>query len=242
MEVDKERRRVSLTMVRPGSERPRGRNGVKTARGASLDGGAVSGAVRRGDRPPSVRARPPGGRPQGQQADLKVSSKATVRRKHGRPQGAAHKAADPIKAAVRTGGSQGGPAARAMADKAADRARVSDAATARPPPRGPRYAGSGPSRPREFKPKPGPITPISDAMKKGKEPMRTFGDLMQFFGGKDDEKKKPRKRRPNKEARSRGRSRPIRRRKRYRPSRLVPCETDAKAKESSSPPPRRNPM
>jgi hypothetical protein len=28
-------------------------------------------------------------------------------------------------------------------------------------------------------------------MKKGKEPMRTFGDLMQFFGAKPDDKKPP---------------------------------------------------
>ena len=28
-------------------------------------------------------------------------------------------------------------------------------------------------------------------MKKGKEPMRTFGDLMQFFGAKTDDKKPP---------------------------------------------------
>ena len=30
-------------------------------------------------------------------------------------------------------------------------------------------------------------------MKKGKEPMRTFGDLMQFFEAKDDDKKPPQK-------------------------------------------------
>jgi hypothetical protein len=28
-------------------------------------------------------------------------------------------------------------------------------------------------------------------MKKGKEPMRTFGDLMQFFGSKTDDQKPP---------------------------------------------------
>ena len=30
-------------------------------------------------------------------------------------------------------------------------------------------------------PKPKPVVPITEAMKAGKEPMRTFGDLMQFF-------------------------------------------------------------
>ena len=33
--------------------------------------------------------------------------------------------------------------------------------------------------------------PITDAMKKGKEPMRTFGDLMQFFEGAGSEQKPP---------------------------------------------------
>src|SRR5208282_3179486 len=35
-----------------------------------------------------------------------------------------------------------------------------------------------PPRPR---PAPKPVIPITDAMKTGKEPMRTFGDLFQFY-------------------------------------------------------------
>ena len=62
-----------------------------------------------------------------------------------------------------------------------------------PPSRGSRYEDRGPSRPREFKPKPGPVTPITEEMKKGKAPMRTFGDLMQFFGAKEEKKKPPEK-------------------------------------------------
>ena len=86
MEVDKERRRVSLTMVRPGSERPR-----RPARG---EGGAGDQAPHDGrDRRAGRRDRPPtrsgpggcpapagqdrrGGRPQGQQGG-----------QEGRPQG-----------------------------------------------------------------------------------------------------------------------------------------------------------
>ncbi len=36
-----------------------------------------------------------------------------------------------------------------------------------------------------------PAKPITDAMQKGDEPMRSFGDLMQFFSNDEQEKKKP---------------------------------------------------
>jgi uncharacterized protein len=55
---------------------------------------------------------------------------------------------------------------------------------ARPRGKGPPRRGArGPARPR-YKPKsrPKPITPITDDMKAGKEPMRSFSDLAQFFG------------------------------------------------------------
>lgn len=39
-------------------------------------------------------------------------------------------------------------------------------------------------------------------MKKGKEPMRTFGDLMQFFEAKTDDKKPPKKGQKPKDAQS----------------------------------------
>jgi len=61
----------------------------------------------------------------------------------------------------------------------------------------PRPQGPGQGQPHEFKPKPKPLIPITDAMKKGKEPMRTFGDLMQFFVAKTDDKERPRRIRSN---------------------------------------------
>jgi len=108
MEIDKERRRVSLTMVRPGSERSK-----QSARGAAKPPREKSVGERPDrDQPPRRAARPTGQeRPRGR----------------GRPQQA-------------------------------------------PPPR--------PHRPA---PKPKPMIPITDAMKNGKEPMRTFGDLLQFY-------------------------------------------------------------
>ena len=45
----------------------------------------------------------------------------------------------------------------------------------------------GSSPPRRKKPK-APVVPITDGMKDGSEPMRTFGDLAQFFQGKKEDK------------------------------------------------------
>jgi uncharacterized protein len=65
-------------------------------------------------------------------------------------------------------------------------------ATSGGPPQGRRPHGKGrPQRqtyvPQQPKPKPKPIVPISDEMKKGKAPLRTFGDLMQFWQLKQDD-------------------------------------------------------
>jgi uncharacterized protein len=111
-EVDKERRRVSLSMIRPGTERPRGpRRSEKRA--------ASRGAAEDGREPVQRRAKPrdqTGRKPQG-----RTRSKS-------------------------------------------------------PP------ASKGPSKPKPRpKSRPKPVVPITDAMKTGKEPMRTFGDLAQFF-------------------------------------------------------------
>jgi uncharacterized protein len=165
MEVDKERRRVSLTMVRPGSERPRRpmRDEHAAADGEAPQGEhATEGAAASGPRGPQQGGRPPqgrGGRPQG-----------------GRPQGGR-----PAQGDRPQGGRppQGG--------RSGDRPpRHEGAPQGGRPPRshGPGrggYGGQGGRGPTEFKPKPKPLIPISEAMKKGKEPMRTFGDLMQFF-------------------------------------------------------------
>jgi len=51
----------------------------------------------------------------------------------------------------------------------------------------------GKPRHSERRAKPKPSKPISDAMKEGKEPLRSFGDLQQFFDMQKDDKKKPKK-------------------------------------------------
>ncbi|MEN6449015.1 MAG: Tex-like N-terminal domain-containing protein, partial [Thermoguttaceae bacterium] len=128
--VDKERHRVSLTMIQPGSEQPRHpRHGGRPAQGKpGGDGEPQQGSA--------------GGRGRDRAATGGRAHQDTGR---GRP--------------PRSGG-EGRPP--------------------RPQGRGRPQQGQHrlPPRPR---PAPKPVIPITDAMKKGIEPMRTFGDLMQFY-------------------------------------------------------------
>jgi len=128
IEVDKERRRVSLSMVPPGTERPRGpRRDAKGEPGPGRREDSGERAPRR-PKPRDQRGPKPKGRPR---------SKGAPREK-------------------------------------------------------------GPPKP-PYRPKPPskPVTPITDGMKAGKEPMRTFGDLAQFFQQQrqqpDGSKRKPSK-------------------------------------------------
>ncbi len=87
--------------------------------------------------------------------------------------------------------SEGGPRRRRGKSKGDDKPRAKG--------RHPRRDRQSGGRPRTHTPKakPKPVVPITDDMKKGDEPMRTFGDLKQFFEvrkdddePKQDEKKK----------------------------------------------------
>ena len=125
MEVDKERRRVSLTMVRPvrsAAVRPAGREA----------GRRRVGRTRRWRCPAATNGR---------------NAPSTSGRKGKRP------------------------------GERADRRRVPEAVrTGSPaPPSGPHDRPPPKTRPKVF-------VPITDGMKTGKEPMRTFGDPAQFFG------------------------------------------------------------
>ena len=153
LEVDKERRRVSLTMIPPGvpkQERP-ARPAQEAAAGAERESRQQQGRSRGGEASRGGPRRDGGGRSQG-----------------------------------RAGGDAGrGRGARGGRPPAAPR---------------PEY------RP---KPRPKPSIPITDEMKAGKEPMRTFGDLLQFYSQKqsgdgpatkDQGKSKPPKKSPPKPA------------------------------------------
>jgi len=120
--IDKQRRRVSLSMIPPGHERP------APMRHERPHGPPRSEGAREGGPPPRGEGR---GRPSGQ---------------------------------------AGPPAGRPNRPRFGDRP---------PQDRPPRQPDRGPPRPA---PRPKPVTPITDDMKAGKEPLRSFSDLMQFYG------------------------------------------------------------
>jgi uncharacterized protein len=138
-EIDKTRRRVSLTMIPPGSERaPPPKRGEKR-----------KGDGKRGGTPHQAAAAPSAGAP----ADAALQQA-------GRPAAAS---AEPDRRPARPGRQpqRGGPR------------RQHEQAGAPPKPK-------FKSRPRsEHKPK--PLIPLTNEMKAGKEPLRTFGDLKQFI-------------------------------------------------------------
>jgi uncharacterized protein len=130
VDVDRQRRRVSLTAIKPGTERPPQERKEREPPAGRPEGRREGRAEGRGEgrsgRPPQGR-RPEGRQPYGQR-----------------------------------GGGGGGGGGR------------------------PRVTEVRPSKPK-------PITPITEAMAEGKEPMRSFSDLLQFYGRKpddEDEKKK----------------------------------------------------
>ena len=150
VEIDKERRRVSLTMVRPGSERPKyPQRGPRSSGGKPGGEGDPAEGENREQRPP---------RPAGQQ----------------RP--------------PRPAGQQG-----AARPPRGDGQRPPRAEGQRRPPRSdgegrpPRQQGRGRPPREQYRPiqqprqAPKPVIPITEDMKKGKEPLRTFSDLMQFY-------------------------------------------------------------
>lgn len=154
LEVDKQRRRVSLTMIPPGQSRQHGRRPERP------EGQPQQRSEGRG-RPPR------GARPQG--------AAAASGQMQGQGQGQGH--------------GQGQAQGRRF-----DSQRRQQGGR----PQGPRREGQGGPPPRTtFKPKapPKPLTPLTDEMKSGKAPLRTFGDLMQFF---DMQQGPPRKDEPRK--------------------------------------------
>jgi len=77
-----------------------------------------------------------------------------------------------------------------VANAQAAEARRSEGRRGKPAGRGQPDRNKGKTRsggPYLPKPKPKPLVPLTDSMKKGKEPLRTFGDLKQFFDLKTDE-------------------------------------------------------
>jgi uncharacterized protein len=156
LEIDKSRRRVSLTMIAPGTRRGEGAGGRHSAKHGQPAEGAGEGRPRRPRRPP---------RP----ADPSTPDAATVAAGEGAPTPALD---------------AGGPSVAAPQQRPQRRPFQRPGSPRKP-------HGAPHARPQQYqpKPKPAPLVPLTDAMKKGKEPLRTFGDLKQFFEIKpqDDE-------------------------------------------------------
>lgn len=139
LEVDKERRRVSLTMIPPGAHR---------------------GAAHRDAKP---ERREPAKRPETPRGERKPPDR---------------------------GGRHGGGERREWRDR-----------------QRPHGQGRGAPPPQKPKAPPKPIKPITEEMKKGREPMRSFSDLAQFFDVSraeaeppPEKKKKKRKRKPGQQS------------------------------------------
>jgi uncharacterized protein len=147
-EIDKGRRRVSLTMVAPGTERAAPpRRGEKRKK---RDGGRKHGAAPQADRAP-----------QGVAAPTAEQASATT----------APAAAPPT------------VAASAALDRRPRPPQGRDKRAARRPdrPGGAQKPKSHPPRTRTQRREAAPLVPLTKEMKAGKAPLRTFGDLKQFF-------------------------------------------------------------
>ncbi|MGA2798331.1 MAG: Tex-like N-terminal domain-containing protein [Thermoguttaceae bacterium] len=160
--VDKERRRVSLTMVQPGTERPRPpRHGHKPEHGAKPEGAGAAGANVEGTKTQTAKT--------GGGADRRDQNRDKFTRRDRGQQNRPPRGDRPP---------QGDRPPREQAQQPSDaRSNQRRSQSSRP-------RTHGQNQPRS---KPKPIIPITDAMKEGKEPMRTFADLAQFY----QQKKQP---------------------------------------------------
>jgi uncharacterized protein len=197
MGVDQERKRVSLTMVKPGTERQRGPQGA----GRRPDGEAKErdrhGQGRRGSGPGGPGSRAP--RPSGSAltsppvgAPSVASLPEAHPRRHERERGG------PAEGHRRGSESRGQPPGTQTGSAPGEAAghRHSSGPGGGPPGRGGYrggHAGRGPGRPdrrdggpdqrppsRPHRPSP-PPPPLSDEAKAGKTPLRTFGQLKQLW-------------------------------------------------------------
>jgi len=165
MAVDQDRKRVSLTMVKPGTERHRG-GGGRRGEGGPPRGQGPEGQGRRGRGPrpgPSNLTAPPVGAPP-------VDS---------RPEGGE---ADPRRGGFR-GGRPPGPGGRGPGGRGPGGAHGRDGGRFG----GPRFErAEAPQAPRPSRPAP-PPPPLSKDALTGNVPLRSFGQLKQLWSAREDE-------------------------------------------------------
>jgi uncharacterized protein len=157
MGVDPERKRVSLTMVQPGSERPRGPGGERRRGGPGGERGDRRGGGPRREGASSVE-----GGPAPSDREARGGEPRPGARLEGPPRGS-RIPGPPQRSQSRGGPGRGGPGGSRRFERAADRPPAGD----RPPPRPP-------------KPAP-PPPPLSKEALQGNAPLRTFGQLKQLF-------------------------------------------------------------
>jgi len=168
LHVDKERRRVSLTMVKPGTERQRGQRPAPASPARQHNG--KSPRVVRRDAAQDAAAQKAAGTAAAQPV-ADVQPQPAADNKTGRRGSRKSTPAGQVAAAA----SEGKRAAGAQTSQRRDQ-------QSKPPQRrGPERGSYQP------KPKPKPVVRITEAMRAGKEPMRTFGELLQFYTEKQQQ-------------------------------------------------------
>jgi protein Tex len=184
VEIDKTRRRVSLTMIAPGTprhtpHRPQqphgGQQGPQHGAPEGAEGQTQSRPPRRDRRPPRPRHQPSAGQPSAQGAPVSDAASAPS----ASPSGAT--ANSPV-------GSGGPPRSNIRPPHTGGKPQYSRGGQGRGG-QGRGGQGRGQHFHSQPKPKPKPLIPITKAMKERKEPLRTFGDLLQFsqFQAKKEE-------------------------------------------------------
>lgn len=155
LNVDQERRRVSLTMIPPGTERRPPERRPQGGRAPQPQG--EGGGAPRGDRPPPRGDRPP---PRGR-----------------RPMPAQGREGGPPPRGPRPGGRGPGPRRTDAPAAAGGEPGAAPSQQSGPPPRPP----LPPRKPRRAPPPP----KLTQEELQGKAPLHTFGELMAFFQAKD---------------------------------------------------------
>ncbi|QDU28728.1 30S ribosomal protein S1 [Anatilimnocola aggregata] len=167
VEVDKNRRRVSLTAIAPGSEKPQRPPRERGPRRPRQEGAPQGGAQGRGPQPAGVGS---GERPPGQFEQRPAGDRPNDnRRRDDRPRGDGRRDQGPPREGQ--GGGQRPSRPPQGRGRGQDRRRDEPAQ--------PRVIERAPTKPKVEK-------PITKAQQEGRAPMRSFGDLQQFF-----EKKRP---------------------------------------------------
>ena len=173
LDVDKQRRRVSLTMLPPGTERMR-----RPARGEK----PAEAAAPSGDPSPHAGPRPP------RRAPRDGAPRTGGRRPDGEPPRSDARAGQRPAAPAQDGPHE--QSGREQSGRGDEGGRRGDRDSGRRFSHDRRERG-GPRQYDTSRSSQKPLVPLTEGMKKGKEPLRTFGDLLQFYQLKQQAAQQP---------------------------------------------------